>query len=178
MPGKAPRRPQNPDSSRARAVRTAHPATAWSSKPPGLANTECKLQETARRGSAPRCSSDPLPASPGCQGLFLLRPGRYDTVGARIGDRLAEVLMLVREEVADGTFLGEILAEQFHRRLQVGVRESLDGFLQVCVGVPQRFLHFFRLEDLRSAPAARALTCAGERCDEEAVLLHDQVEDV
>ena len=34
--------------------------------------------------------------------------------------------MLVREEIADRTFLGEILAEQFHRRLQVGVRESSD----------------------------------------------------
>src|SRR5262249_28351443 len=147
-PGKAPLRSQNQDSSRALAVRTAHPAIAWSSKPPGLANTECKLQETAKRGSASRCSSDPLPASPGRPSLVLLRPGRYDTVGARIGDRLAEVLMLVREEIADGTFLGKILAEQFHRRLQVGVRESLDGFLQGCVGGLQRFLQFFRLGDL------------------------------
>src|SRR5204862_4204481 len=58
------------------------------------------------------------------QSLFLLRPWRYDTVGARIGDRLAEVLMLVPEKEADGTFLGHISAEHFHRRLQVGVRES------------------------------------------------------
>ena len=98
----------------------------------------------------------PLPASPGCQSLFLLRPWRYDTVGARIGDRLAEVLMLVPEKEADGTFLGHIPAEHFHRRLQVGVRESLDGFLQVCVGALQRFLQFFRLDDLCSAPVAPA----------------------
>jgi hypothetical protein len=34
--------------------------------------------------------------------------------------------MLVPEKEADGIFLGHIPAEQFHRRLQVGVRESLD----------------------------------------------------
>src|SRR5215831_2429978 len=66
--------------------------------------------------------------------LFLLRPWRYDTVGARIGDRLAEVLMLVREQVADSLFLGHISTEQFHRRLQVGVRKLLDRLLHVRVG--------------------------------------------
>src|SRR3984893_13567653 len=131
-----------------------------------------------RGGTEPRCSSDPLPASPGCQSLFLLRPWRYDTVGARIGDRLAEVLVLVPEKEADGIFLGHIPAEQFHRRLQVGVRESCDGYLQVCVGGLQRFLQFFRLDGLCSAPAAPAPTGAGKRSHEQAVLRHDQVEDV
>src|SRR5205823_14765751 len=120
----------------------------------------------------------PRVASPGCQRLFLLRPWRYDTVGARIGDRLAEVLVLVPEKEADRIFLGHIPAEQFHRRLQVGVRESLDGFLQVCVGGLQRFLQFFRLDDLCSAPVAPAPTRAGKRSYEQAVLHHDQVEDV
>jgi len=46
------------------------------------------------------------------QSLFLLRPWRHDAVGARIGDRLTEVLMLVAEKVADGIFLGHIPAEQ------------------------------------------------------------------
>src|SRR5438067_9438839 len=117
-------------------------------------------------------------ASPGCQRLFLLRPWRYDTVGARIGDRLAEVLVLVSEKEADRIFLGHIPAEQYHRRLQVGVRESFDGFLQVCVGGLQRFLQFFRLDDLCSAPVAPAPTRAGKRSYEQAVLHHDQVEDV
>src|SRR5437868_8413601 len=77
--------------------------------------------------------------STGCQRFFLLRPWRYDTVGARIGDRLAEVLVLVPEKEADGIFFRHLPAEQFHRRLQVGVRKSFDGFLQVCVGGLQRF---------------------------------------
>ena len=64
--------------------------------------------------------------------------------------------MLVPEKEADGIFLGHIPAEHFHRRLQVGVRESLDGLLQVCVGGLQRFLQFFRLDDLCSAPATPA----------------------
>src|SRR5206468_6527204 len=55
----------------------------------------------------------PRVASPGCQRLFLLRPRRYNTVRARIGDRLAEVLMLVRKKIADGLFLGHVPAEQF-----------------------------------------------------------------
>ena len=63
--------------------------------------------------------------------------------------------MLVPEKEADGIFLGHIPAEQFHRRLQIGVRESLDGLLHVCVGGLQRFLQFFRRDDLCSAPAAR-----------------------
>src|SRR5262245_47305233 len=66
--------------------------------------------------------------------LFSFRPWRDDTVGARVGDRLAEVLMLVREQKADGIFLGHIPTEQFHRRLQIGVRKPLDGLLQVRVG--------------------------------------------
>src|SRR5437762_9576429 len=57
-------------------------------------------------------------------------------------------------------------------------RESLDGFLQVCVGGLQRFLQFFRLDDLCSAPVAPAPTRAGKRSYEQAVLHHDQVEDV
>src|SRR6195256_3219739 len=126
------------------------------------------------------CKNIPTPRapSPGCQRLFLLRPWRYDTVGARIGDRLAEVLVLVPEKEADGIFLGHIPAEQFHRRLQVGVRESFDGFLQVWVGGLQRFLQFFRLDDLCSAAATPAPTRAGKRSHEQAVLRHDQVEEV
>src|SRR4029077_18913644 len=106
-------------------------------------------------------------------GLFLLRPWRYDTVGARIGDRLAEVLVLVPEKEADGLFLGHIPAEQFHRRLQVGVRESLDGFLHVCVGGLQRFLQFFRREALCPAPPPAR---PGKRSHEQSVLRQNQVE--
>src|SRR4051794_637559 len=73
----------------------------------------------------------PRTASPGCQRLVLLRPWRHDAIRAGIGDRLAEVFMLVPEKVADGIFLGHIPAKQFHRRLQVGVRQPLDGFLQI-----------------------------------------------
>jgi hypothetical protein len=86
--------------------------------------------------------------------------------------------MLVPENVADGIFLGHIPAEQFHRRLQIGVRESVDGFFQVCVGGLQRFLQSLRLDDRCSAPAAPARTRAGKRSHEQAVLRHDQVEDV
>ncbi len=60
--------------------------------------------------------------------------------------------MLVPKKEADGIFLGHIPAEQFHRRLQIGVRESLDGFLHVCVGRLQRVLQSFRRDDLCSAP--------------------------
>src|SRR6185369_1058278 len=116
------------------------------------------------------CNNVVIQTSPGCRSLFSLRPWRYDTVGARIGDRLAEVLMLVPEKVADGIFLGHVPAEQFHRRLQIGVRESLDGFLHVCVGGLQRFLRFFQRDDLCSAPAAAAPTRAGQRSPEQAVL--------
>src|SRR5262249_17905818 len=100
-PGKAPLRSQNPDSSRALAVRNAYPAIAWSSNP--------------------------------SRSRFLLRPWRYDTVGARIGDRLAEVLVLVPEKVADSIFPGHTPAYYFPRRFQSGVRKPLDGLLQVRI---------------------------------------------
>ena len=48
--------------------------------------------------------------------------------------------MLVPEKVADGLFLGHIPAEQFHRRLQIGVRKPIDGLLQIRVGGLQRIL--------------------------------------
>src|SRR5436853_4883736 len=38
----------------------------------------------------------------------LLRPWRYDSVGARVGDRLPEVFMLVPEKEADSLFLGHV----------------------------------------------------------------------
>src|SRR5215467_3257080 len=76
--------------------------------------------------------------------LLLLRPWRYDAVGARVGDRLSEVLVLVREKIADGLFLGHIPAEQFHRRLQIGVRKPFDGLLHVRVGGLQCFLQSYR----------------------------------
>ena len=86
--------------------------------------------------------------------------------------------MLVPDKEADGIFLGHIPAEQFHRRLQIGVRESLDSFLHVRVGGLQRFLQLFRRDDLCSAPAAPAPARAGKGSHEQAVLRHDQVEDV
>jgi len=84
-------------------------------------------------GASAHVGSESANRSRMCMSASLLTSTwRYDAGGARIGDRLAEVLMLVPEKGADRIFLGHVLAEQFPRRLEVGVRKSVDGFLQVA----------------------------------------------
>ena len=63
----------------------------------------------------------------------LLRPWRHDAIGSCVGNRLAEVLVLIAEQEMYGLLLRHIASEQFHRRLQVCVRQAFDGLLQTGV---------------------------------------------
>src|SRR2546430_1764135 len=92
----------------------ARESTATIAKPGLFRSTRSAYRMSCNNIKTPRVPS------PGSQRLFLLRPWRYYTVGARIGDRLAEMLVLVPEKEADGIFLGHIPAEQRSEERRVG----------------------------------------------------------
>ena len=64
---------------------------------------------------------------------MLLRPGGNHTVGARVRDRLPEMLVLIFENQHQRVLLGHVFSEQFHGRLQVVVGKSRNRFLQIGV---------------------------------------------
>src|SRR5580704_8018720 len=107
---------------------------------------------------------------------LLLRPGRNHAVGARVGDRLPQMLVLIFENQKERALLRHVSSEQFHRRLQVVVGKSRNRFLQIDVRSLQSFLHFLRIADGRGLFAR--IRCAREHAGEQAVLLNDQVEHV
>jgi len=63
----------------------------------------------------------------------LLGPGRHYAVGARVRDRLPQMLVLICEDVHHRALLGPVSSEQLHSRLQVGVGKSCNRFLQIDV---------------------------------------------
>src|SRR5689334_3461487 len=74
--------------------------------------------------------------------LLRRRPRRHDAVHARVRDRLAQVLVRVRDHDHHGVALGAVLAEDVHRLREIAVRGVGDGLL----GVRERRLH--GLDDL------------------------------
>src|ERR1700678_2052652 len=60
---------------------------------------------------------------------LLLRPGRSHAVGARVRDRLPQMLVLIFENQHHRVLLGHVFSEQFHLCLQVVVGESRNCFL-------------------------------------------------
>src|ERR1041385_9266893 len=73
---------------------------------------------------------------------LLLRPGRNHAVGARVRDRLPQMLVLIFEDVHQRVLLRPVSSEQFHRRLQVVIGNCRNRFLQIEVRSLQSFLHF------------------------------------
>src|SRR5437764_34021 len=78
---------------------------------------------------------------------FLLRPGRFYTIGTSVGDQLSEVLVLVPEEVPDRAFFRHVHSKQLNRCFQIALRKPLDRLLEVCVGHLERLLHFLGVGD-------------------------------
>ena len=82
--------------------------------------------------------------------MLLLRPGRDHAIGARVRDRLSQMLVLISEKQHHRALLRQVMSEQFRRRLQVAFRESRNRFLQSGVRSFQSFLQFFRIGDGRA----------------------------
>ena len=82
-------------------------------------------QESHGRSSA----LDSKKARDDSRAALLLRPGRNHAVGARVRDRLPQMLVLIFENQHQRVLLRHVFSEQFHVCLQVVVGKSRDRFL-------------------------------------------------